>query len=260
MKIVIITQEDSISIPKNIEKIARIQDFEIKLIVNINSKYSLANQKKIFIKSFGLAQVYQMGLKLSINKLLVIFDLVFGKVISISPKSLFTVSRKYGIPYKMITNPNDDYFLSDLEKINPDIIVSFSAPVVFKEKLLNIPKFGCINLHCSMLPNFAGVMPSFWTLYKKQKKTGVTVHFMDKNIDDGDIIGQKEVYILPEETIYSLVVKTKEIGGDLMCEVLSQVMQNKIKRMNNDTSQGSYFSWPKVDDFKNFKKQGGRLI
>ena len=159
-----------------------------------------------------------------------------------------------------ISNPNEEIFLQELELLKPDIIVSFSAPLIFKERLLNLAHLGCINLHCSYLPNFAGVMPSFWTLYKKQKTTGVTVHYMDSKIDNGKILGQKEVQISPDETIFSLILKTKEVGGEVMCDVLRNINSGNMVPKDNKPENGSYFSWPTIEDFKDFKNQGGKLI
>lgn len=260
MKLVIITQEDAFAIPQNIEKIIKLDFVKIQRIVNIDSFHSLVNQKKLFIDGFGLLQSAKMGVKVIANKVNVFLDGITSYKTSLPSKSLISVAKKNNIEYQIISNPNEEKFLSELEALKPDLIVSFSAPLVFQNKLLAIPALGCINLHCSFLPNFAGVMPSFWTLYKKQKITGVTVHYMDSKIDNGKILGQKEVAILPDETIFSLIKKTKEIGGEVMCNVLRNINSGKMTPKDNHPEMGSYFSWPKVEDFKDFKNQGGRLI
>lgn len=260
MKLIIITQEDSFAVPQNIEKILKLDFVEIQRIVNIDSSHSLVNQKKLFVDGFGFLQSAKMGVKVLANKLNDALDGLTTYKTSLPSKSLLSVAKKNNIAYQTISNPNEENFLAELEELKPDIIVSFSAPLVFKQKLLAIPALGCINLHCSYLPNFAGVMPSFWTLYKKQKTTGVTVHYMDSKIDNGKILGQKEVAIAPDETIFSLIKKTKEIGGEVMCGVLREINSGKLHAKENNPENGSYFSWPKVEDFKNFKNQGGRLI
>lgn len=260
MRIIILTQEDTFTIPRNIEKIFMISGVELLMIVNIKSKYSLENNRKLFLYGFGVLQVIKIGFKSIIHKFMIFFELNFGLYISQNPRSLKSVSKKLKIRYSEISNPNQEEFLIKLNKLNPDLIVSFSAPVVFKEKLLNLPKNGCINLHCSFLPNFAGVMPSFWTLYKKQSTTGVTVHKMDSKIDNGLILKQCEVPIKSDETIFSLILKTKEIGGDLMCQAITEIMTGEISYKENRTESGSYFTWPTVKEFKDFRKNGGRLI
>lgn len=260
MKLIIITQEDSFAVPQNIEKIINLDFVTIQKVVNIDSSHSLVNQKSLFVKGFGLLQSAKMGVKVGINKVTDLLDGITSYKTSLPSKSLKSVAIKNNIEYQTIFNPNDEQFLAELESLQPDIIVSFSAPLVFKKKLLAIPALGCINLHCSFLPNFAGIMPSFWTLYKKQKTTGVTVHYMDSKIDNGKILGQKEVEITPNETIFSLILKTKEIGGEVMCDVIRAINAGTMVAKDNNTENGSYFSWPKIEDFKDFKNQGGRLI
>ena len=67
--------------------------------------------------------------------------------------------------------------------------------MIFKKELLKIPRYGCINLHCSILPKYAGLLPSFWTIYNKEEKIGSTVHYMDDKIDNGAILGQVKTYM-----------------------------------------------------------------
>jgi methionyl-tRNA formyltransferase len=260
MKLVILTQEDSFTIPRNIEKIYNLTNVELLMIVNIKSKFSLENNKKMFLKGFGIFQVLKIGFLSIIRKILNFLEINFGLFLSQNPSSLKSVAKKIGIRYLEINDPNQEEFLIELAKHKPDLIVSFSAPVIFREQLLSLPIHGCINLHCSLLPNFAGVMPSFWTLYKKQSDTGVTVHKMDSKIDNGLILKQCEVEIKNDETIFSLILKTKEIGGDLMCRAITEIMTGEISYKENRTENGSYFSWPTVKDFKDFRKNGGRLI
>lgn len=260
MKIIILTQEDTFTIPQNIESIIRLDFVQVAKIVNIDSTKSLSNQKTLFLKGFGVIQFLKLGAKIIYNKTSCALDSLFLHKFYSTPKSLYSVARRYRIDYKKIKNPNSSEFLKEMKSLDPDVIVSFSAPVVFKSELLSIPKYGCINLHCSLLPNFAGVMPSFWTLYKQQQSTGVTVHFMDDKIDNGLILDQKKVVIEKNETIFSLILKTKKIGGELMCKVLEDIHNSRIKLRENSSHKGSYFGWPSLEDFKKFKKNGGKLI
>ncbi len=260
MKIVIITQEDSFAVPKNIKKILELDFAEVVRIININSSQSLVNKKDLFIKGFGLLQSAKMGFSVVYNKILDILDSFTGYKLPILSRSLKSVSVKNKIQYQEINNPNDQNFLDELRALSPDLVVSYSAPLIFRKELLSIPKHGCINLHCSHLPSYAGVMPSFWTLYNGEKNTGVTVHYMDSKIDNGKILGQKTVSISPNETMFTLIKKTKEIGGNVMCEVLSNIHNNTLEVIDNKVDQDKYYSWPTVENFKDFRKKGGRLI
>ncbi len=260
MKVTIITQEDSFTVPKNIQKVINLDFVEVQRVVNIDSKQSLVNKKELFIKGFGLMQSIKMGLLVTYDKMMNMIDSFTGYKFSIYPRSLKSVSLKNNLEYQIITNPNDEKFLEELKILQPDIVVSYSAPLVFKKQLLELPKKGCVNLHCSFLPEYAGVMPSFWVLYKKEKYTGATVHYMDSKIDNGNILGQEKVMISDKETMFSLIKKTKEVGGKLMCEVLKKINEDNLVVEDNKVDKEKYCTWPTVEDFRNFKKQGGKLV
>ncbi|WP_267401704.1 MULTISPECIES: formyltransferase family protein [unclassified Chryseobacterium] len=260
MKIIIITQEDAFVVPKNIEKITQLDGVEILKVVDIDSDYSLVNKKSYFIKGFGILQTIKMGLNVVSAKIINIIDFATFQTLKITPKSLKAVSKRYKIDFLRIKNPNDKEFLNSIKSLQPDLIVSYSAPVVFKKDLLEIPKHGCINLHCSYLPYYAGVMPSFWTLYKKEKETGATVHYMDSKIDNGKILNQKKIQISANETMFSLILKSKEIGGNLMCDTILRIKNANIETTENITENGNYFTWPTIEQFQEFTKNGGKLI
>lgn len=260
MKIVIITQEDSFAVPRNIQKIVDLDFVKVQKIVNIDSRHSLVNQKQLFVKGFGVAQAAKMAVQVFKNKFTEYLDRFSGYRSGLPSRSLHAVAAKNRIPYESVPNPNAQQFLEKLAENTPDLIVSFSAPLVFKQPLLDLPRLGCINLHCSFLPKFAGIMPSFWTLYRKQASTGVTVHYMDSKIDNGKILGQREVPIDSRETMFSLILKTKSIGGEVMCDVLKKLNAGTVEVLENNSAAGSYFTWPTVEELREFKKMGGRLI
>ena len=206
MKVAIITQEDYFFIPKNIIKIAdRFGSSAITTILLIDSKGSINNKKSLFIRGFGLVQSMKYGLKVLQKKL--IFFLTLIKLSKDNTHSIAGVARHFNIPFSIVNDINEDKIFKRLEDLNLDIIISFSAPVVFRERLLNASKLGCINLHCSYLPYYAGLFPSFWVLFKNEKFTGCTVHKMDTKIDNGDILMQEKVEISNDDTIFSLLNK-----------------------------------------------------
>ena len=263
MNTVIITQEDYYVIPDNIQKILKLKYINIKCITIINSKSSLINKKKYFLKGIGLLQSIKLGLILFQKKILNFLDISSNTVLFKKRYSLEGISIKNNIDFIKSNNPNDKYYISKIKKINPDLIISFSCPIIFKKELINIAKYGCINLHCSYLPKYSGLMPSFWVLYNKEKNTGVSIHLMDNKIDNGSILMRKKILIPSKSTVYSLIKLTKSIGGNLMCKVLSKINKNgfsNLKLIDNNDSDRSYFSWPKNKDFQIFKKEGGKFI
>jgi folate-dependent phosphoribosylglycinamide formyltransferase PurN len=259
MKIAILTQEDSFAIPRNIEKIATLPGVQTALICALNVSGALENKKSHFRRGFGIWQTAVMGGYWLAAKSLNILDACCGYRLLGEKKSIRGVARRRKIDFMTIENPNDAAFLERLAAMQLDLIVSLSAPCVFKEPLLRLPRLGCINLHCSLLPHYAGLMPSFWVLYQSEKETGATVHYMDDKIDNGSILGQVRVPIDEGMSVFDLVRRTKAAGGELLVEVIGQLERGTSQTIPNRVEEGSYFTWPSVPQMREFRLRGGRF-
>jgi len=255
MKIFIITQEDSFVIPRNIQLLNNANSIEIIGACIVNSNNSLSEKKGLFIKNFGILQVSKMAFVVLKDKILNNLDLLFRSVILKNKKSVKAFCEKEGIPYFVEKNVNSKKFISKLKDLELDLIVSFSAPSIFKSELLSIPKKGCINLHCSFLPEYSGILPSFWTLYFDEKQTGATVHYMDDEIDNGDILGQIRIEILKSDSMLDIIKRTKKIGGQLMVNVINDIKNDNVQLLKNEIINENYYSWPTDLEFKNFAKK-----
>jgi len=212
IKVAVLTQEDSFVIPKNIKLLCDMKNIDLSAVVKIDAAGSLVNKKLLFIKGFGLLQVAQMGLISMLHTLLNILDECFFFKLRLL-KSLKSVAVANKSKYKIMGDPNDKSNINWLKNLNIDLIVSYSAPCVFKNELLKLPRLGCINLHCSLLPKYAGLLPSFWTLYKKSEAFGATVHRMDDKIDNGAILGQVTISMPKEPSMFKVIRQTKLAGG-----------------------------------------------
>lgn len=258
LKVIILTQEDGFFIPKNIDKVARI--CEVVEIVNIDGKGSLNNKLGDFLKWFGVLQVLKMGLFVFWRKIINVLDGLLGYKLLNGFGSVKSVAKKNRIAYHSIKNVNDLDFVNHINQINPDLIISFSAPQVIKEPLLSMPKYGIINVHGSLLPDYRGVMPSFWYLYNNEKWGGATVHYMSSAIDDGVIILQDKISLQGCETMFEVMNKTKELGGNLMVEAILNIKNKTVEVKPNNTSEGRYFTWPTIEESKVFLRRGKRLV
>ena len=121
-------------------------------------------------------------------------------------------------------------------------------------------KYGVINVHGSLLPDFRGCLPSFWYLYCGEKTGGATVHYMSAKIDDGDIIEQGSVDLSDCKTMFQEMKKTKALGGELMVKAIQKISDGTVKSRKNNTEKGRYFTWPTVEQAKEFRRKGKRLI
>lgn len=261
MKIVIITQEEYFVIPRNIEKVIALNDIEVALIVVLDTRGSLVNKKSFFIKGFGPIQASRMAVKMMKARAFDRLDQVCGWRLFRRKWSIRAVANRYRIPFEIIKNPNDKEFCYRLSTLHPNVILSFSAPIIFKSRLLNIPRLGCINLHCSCLPKYAGLLPSFWVLFYNEIETGAAVHYMDDKVDSGAILGQVKVPIYPGDSMFDVIMRTKTAGGNLVCDIIRKMAcGKKLEVKPNSFLDRNYFSWPTIEQMVKFRKQGGRYI
>ena len=134
---------------------------------------------------------------------------------------------------------NNPEFIEQIKALNPDIICVVAYGKILPKEILDIPKYGCITVHASLLPKYRGAAPIQWAILNGDKKTGVTTMYMDEGMDTGDIILQKEVEIDEDETTGELWDELAEVGGDLLVETLRKIEEGTATR----TKQGKTFLW-----------------
>lgn len=127
-----------------------------------------------------------------------------------------------------------------LEELAPDVIVVVAFGQILPESILNIPKYGCINVHASLLPAYRGAAPIQWAVIDGLEKTGVTTMYMEKGLDTGDIICQSALTLSPDETGGSLFEKLASEGAKLLTVTLEQVEKGTAMRIKQDDSKSSY--------------------
>jgi glycosyltransferase involved in cell wall biosynthesis len=130
-----------------------------------------------------------------------------------------------------------------IHRFKPDLIVIANTRLLHKE-VLAIPKFGCLNVHSSLLPRYAGLDSIFWALYYNEKEIGVTVHSVIERLDRGDILLQKRIRIQDYDTQQSLCQKSQREGAILLNQAISLIAEGKITPIVQDLRQASYFGWP----------------
>lgn len=261
-KVVIITQPEDFFLPNAVRAIGESDLLEVQACFLIDDKNSLANNKIWFLQGFGVLAALKMGFRKSMFK---VFDLAyryFGFKKLKRFASFTSVGKVLEFTVENLLDVNSHNFKSRLASLEPDVVVSFSAPTVFDADVLSIPRFGCLNLHCSLIPDYCGVMPSFWVLFHGESIGGCSVHVMDDRIDNGALLAQAEVPILNKARMYDVIRDTKQAGGALMLEVLEKLAKDRVvpPSIDYDPSKRRYFSWPKTADLRQFRRAGGRLI
>lgn len=141
--------------------------------------------------------------------------------------------------YQPATLKSEDT-LELLKTLNPDIIVVVAYGKILPESIINLPKYGCINVHGSLLPKYRGAAPIQWSVIDGEKVTGVTTMFMDKGLDTGDMLLKRETLIDENETSGELYERLSKIGAELLIETLEKLEKNELVRQKQNDSESTY--------------------
>ena len=174
--------------------------------------------------------------------------------------TLEQLCRAYGIPYRQIGNPNAKEFVAEVRQRAADALVSVACPYILKEALLSAPPRGCVNIHHAPLPRYKGMMPTFWQMFHGERKVGVTVHYMAVKVDEGAALLQDEIEIEPGESLDHLIRRSKRHGAHCMARVLQQIESGTQRPIALDNAAGSYFTFPTLDQIREFHRKGFRAI
>ena len=139
---------------------------------------------------------------------------------------------------------NNIEFIDKIKSINPDVICVVAYGKILPKELLEIPKYGCINVHASLLPKYRGAAPIQWAVLNGDKETGITTMYMDVGMDTGDMILTKKVQIGENETTGELWERLSKIGGNLLVETLNQIEKGIAPRI---PQKGEYTMAPMLE-------------
>jgi len=169
-----------------------------------------------------------------------------GRKVSFSPVKEMALELELPVlqPVKM----KDQAFIDELREINADLFVVVAFRIL-PQSVLNIPPLGSVNLHASLLPQYRGAAPINYALFNGDKETGVTVFFLNRGVDTGEIISSENVPILPEDNYGSLYNKLAVTGSCLLSKTASDIFTGDFKTRPQD--QGVYRTAPKIgpEDF-----------
>ena len=145
---------------------------------------------------------------------------------------------KYDIPVIQPARIKEDY--QAVADLKPDLIITAAYGQIVPQAVLNIPRLGCINVHASLLPLYRGGAPVHQAIIDGQEKTGVTIMYMVKKMDAGDMIAQKEIPILEEDTVGILYDRLSDLGAKLLKETLPDILKGTNQRIPQDENLVTY--------------------
>ena len=145
---------------------------------------------------------------------------------------------KYDIPVIQPARIKEDY--QAVADLKPDLIITAAYGQIVPQAVLDIPRLGCINVHASLLPLYRGGAPVHQAIIDGQEKTGVTIMYMVKKMDAGDMIAQKETPILEEDTVGILYDRLSDLGAELLKETLPDILKGTNQRIPQDENLVTY--------------------
>ena len=161
-----------------------------------------------------------------------------GKAVTCPPVKEEAVS--HNIPVYQPARVRDETFIRQLKELKPDVIVVAAFGQILPEQILNIPPYGCINIHASLLPKYRGAAPIQWAVIHGEKESGVTTMYMAKGLDTGDMIDRAVVPLSPKETGESLHDKLAQAGAGLILRTLSGLKDGTAVRTPQNDEESSY--------------------
>lgn len=144
------------------------------------------------------------------------------------------------LPVYQPTTFRDDAVYEELKELRPDVIVAVAYGKILPQRVLDIPKFGCVNIHASVLPELRGSGPVQWAILNGMDETGVTAMYMAAEMDAGDIIEIRKTPIEPYENAQSLLDRLAMIGGDLLCDTLDAIENGTVRRTAQAHEKATY--------------------
>ena len=165
-----------------------------------------------------------------------------GRKMVMTPPDVKVCAEKLGIPVFQPSSMRSEEAYNSLKELNPDVIVVAAYGQILPKAVLDLPKFGCVNIHGSLLPKYRGAAPIQQSVLDGEKVTGVTTMLMDVGLDTGDILLKAETEIGENETAGELFDRLAVLGGELIVETLDKLKKSEITPQKQDESLATHTS------------------
>ena len=199
---------------------------EERIVFMGTASFSLAVLKMLFEEDYNIVGVVSQP------------DRYVGRKKILTMPDVKIEALKHNVPVIQPQRIKADY--QDILDLKPDLIITAAYGQLIPQAILDAPKLGCINVHASLLPLYRGGAPVHQCIIDGQEKTGVTIMYMVKKMDAGNIISQKETSILEEDTVGVLYDRLSDLGAELLKETLPSILAGTNQSVPQDESLVTY--------------------
>ncbi|MBT2725970.1 methionyl-tRNA formyltransferase [Bacillus sp. ISL-75] len=188
-------------------------------------------------------------------------DRPVGRKKILTPPPVKVEALKHSIPVFQPEKIRQEEELEKILSLNPDLIVTAAFGQILPNKLLEAPKYGCINVHASLLPELRGGAPIHYAIMQGKQKTGVTIMYMVEKLDAGDILTSIEVPIAEEDNVGTLHIKLSTAGAKLLAETLPLLLEGRLTPKPQNNEEATFAANIKRDQEKiNWTKTGEEIF
>jgi methionyl-tRNA formyltransferase len=188
-------------------------------------------------------------------------DRPVGRKRVLTPPPVKVEALKHGIPVYQPEKIRQSEELEQILKLQPDLIVTAAFGQILPKVLLDAPKYGCINVHASLLPELRGGAPIHYAIMQGKKKTGVTIMYMVEKLDAGDILTKVEVPITEEDNVGTMHEKLSQAGASLLSETIPLLLEGKLTPIPQNHEEATFASNIKREQEKiDWAKNGDEIF
>jgi len=261
LNILFLTPDDDIHLPYFFYNFFKKYDSSIIDVKGVVIQKTLGRNKKsdliiTILNLYGFLGFVQILVQFIFKKLLSIF--CSKNINFISLDCIFKKNKTNILKFDNINSEESILFLKALE---PDLIISVSSSQKLGTDILNLPKYGCINIHNSKLPKNRGMMPVFWSMYyyNEDPVSAITIHKMNEKFDDGEILLQEEFSIDINKSMEYYIRQTKIRGAEVLINLLKKYISGAIEVYPNKKDLATYNRFPDKKHIREFKKRGLKI-
>src|ERR1051325_520834 len=173
-----------------------------------------------------------------------------GRELKLQPSAVKELALEHSLPALQPERARDPQFIDEIRRLAPDLIVVAAYGQILPQALLDVPKFGCLNVHTSLLPKYRGAAPIQWAILNGDSETGVTIMKMDAGLDTGEIVSKERTVITDDDIASTLHDRLAQLGGTLLVRTIPDYVSGKILPHPQPAEGASYARKIKKEDGK----------